>query len=270
MNSLPCTFGGVHLLKLALLCSVWLMALAQDPFEHLDQSCKEMIDCKDPLDMLSSDKRELNAVTSKEDMDRLCPDIRQHLDCIDRKTKRCMTPDVQMTFNVLYNGTIVVMTELCHNDTYQQEFLKYARCFKDMNKEEDCEAKYSETLADIQKNARSHDAVHRICCSFHDFLECSKRTVAAVCGNDAAEFNKRMLDTMATSLKEQCQQVTVGADTCQAMSLASRTPGGGGSWAQPRLLLVALPALLVALLPVAAGAGVAAAAAQMLYKARRP
>ena len=46
------------------------------------------------------------------------------------------------------------------------------------------------------------DNVGVLCCSFHEYLECSMLVVNTTCGRETAVFTKQFLDRMATPLNQ--------------------------------------------------------------------
>ena len=66
----------------------------------------------------------------------------------------------------MFHGTGAMVHELCHNVTYQEEYLKYAPCMKKVEPENEvCYSRYAEAMKQIQskgpeqQNATSDDQV---------------------------------------------------------------------------------------------------------------
>nr|CAD7603246.1 unnamed protein product [Timema genevievae] len=183
--------------------SLWVLVLSDDcGQEHLTK-------CAQPLRVFT-DNSEFGLVSTKEELDQICPDLNQGLHCIDRYTRRCMTEQQRFHFNHLYNGTNMVIHEICREGPYQTEFLRHAPCMQEVRTDyEKCAISYQQKIQKIMEFRNNSDStplnggeakLRTVCCSFQDYLRCSQTTVLMKCGEESAKFTENFLDRVASSL----------------------------------------------------------------------
>ncbi|RZC31774.1 uncharacterized protein BDFB_007301, partial [Asbolus verrucosus] len=197
---------------------------------------ERLVQCAKPLSVLDSG---LTFASSKPDLDRMCPDLRDAIKCIHSYTRHCMTLEERSHFKKLFNGTALMVHDLCKNETYQEEYLKYAPCMKKVEKENEvCLKRYVNTMKEIQsrtkeettvepdlityqkrKREAADEGIKSVCCSFQEYAECSTHTMRRACGEDAAQFSREFLDKMSSSLiRMHCREY--GRRECGLMSAA--------------------------------------------------
>ena len=151
-----------------------------------------------------TDRGDLSFASSKEELEKMCPKLMDGLTCINSFTVRCLTRDRRSYFNMLYNGTMQVIEDLCMEGPYQTDYLRHAPCMKRVQSEyQACSDRYQEKLKLIQSDQTedsSPDKVGLLCCSFQEYLDCSQQVVNVTCGFHTASFTKGFLDRMATPL----------------------------------------------------------------------
>ncbi|ENN70563.1 hypothetical protein YQE_12738, partial [Dendroctonus ponderosae] len=130
-------------------------------------------------------------------------------------------------FKKLFHGTGEMVSNLCRNGTYQEEFLKYAPCMQTIEKENEvCFNQYNRKMNEIQaktpmdditqedilisqeafsktmkrKRDAADEGIKNVCCSFQEYVECSTSTTRTACGSEAADFNRKFLDKMSSSM----------------------------------------------------------------------
>uniref|UniRef100_A0A336MH10 CSON015365 protein n=1 Tax=Culicoides sonorensis TaxID=179676 RepID=A0A336MH10_CULSO len=107
---------------------------------------EELSNCAKPLQVLSSTS-ELSFVTKREDLDKLCPDLRIGVECIRSYTRRCMDINQRDHFNKLYEGTNEMVKDLCEDENYKEDFLRHTPCMHMIKKSyEKCATNYQETM----------------------------------------------------------------------------------------------------------------------------
>ncbi|KAL3274609.1 hypothetical protein HHI36_015990 [Cryptolaemus montrouzieri] len=178
--------------------------------------------CARPLSILTDSG--LSFVTTKEDLDRTCPSFQEALKCIRAYTRRCMSYDQRKHFKKLFHGTNLMVHELCKNGTYQEEYLTYAPCMKEVESQTKvCFTRYAEAMHDIQtktnleeereeimdtdiftyekrKRETADKGMRDVCCAFQEYLECSSSSTRKQCGEGAEKFSRKFLDQMSSAL----------------------------------------------------------------------
>ncbi|XP_034941898.1 uncharacterized protein [Chelonus insularis] len=158
--------------------------------------------CARPLGKIT-DNNDLGFVTTKKQLQVLCPDLQSGMGCIKLYTLRCMKESQRQNFFSLYKGVNMAIIELCQEGAYQDAFLKHAPCMQKVQSDyELCSKKYQNTVRELENQnlTRSSEPVKSVCCAFQEFLDCSHHTVRRKCGEETAEFTKNFLDMMSNSL----------------------------------------------------------------------
>ncbi|XP_069692858.1 uncharacterized protein [Periplaneta americana] len=187
--------------------TVWSVVESQDC-----NKTEELMKCVQPMRVLTDDN-DFGFVMNKEELDRMCPDLRHGIRCINDYTLRCMTEEKRAHFNKLYEGTTQVIQKLCTPGAYQEEFLHHAPCMKEVTTDyEDCAHKYQQKIGEVHARISEHNnktsadisgrekELRTVCCSFRDYLLCSQRIVMNKCGEDTAKFTEDFLNQMSFSL----------------------------------------------------------------------
>ncbi|XP_045477795.1 uncharacterized protein LOC123682979 [Harmonia axyridis] len=212
------------------------------------QNCNTaFMQCARPLSVLTDSG--LSFVTTKEDLDRTCPNFQEALRCIRAYTRRCMSYDQRKHFKKLFHGTTLMVHELCKNGTYQEEYLTYAPCMKNVESQtKGCFSKYATAMQDIQtktnleeerevimdtdifmyekrKRETADKGIRDVCCNFQEYVECSSSTMRQHCGEGAEKFSRKFLDQMSSAMiKSHCNEYTpkvCGIETSSASRSSS-------------------------------------------------
>ncbi|XP_030764466.1 uncharacterized protein LOC115888764 [Sitophilus oryzae] len=207
---------------------------------HAHCSQDEIMKCSKPLSVLDSG---LNFVSTRADLDRICPDLREAIKCIHQYTRFCMNFNDRKHFKKLFHGTAEMVNNLCRNGTYQEEYLKHAPCMQTVEPQNEiCFKKYTKNMSDIQaktpidnvseedliayksfqkrKRDAADEGIKNVCCAFQEYVECSTSTTRQICGNDAADFSKKFLDKMSSSMIQlHCQNY--GPQECGLITSSS-------------------------------------------------
>lgn len=198
---------------------------------------EQLMECTKPLSLLTDSG--LTFVSSKADLDKICPDLQNAIDCINRFSRYCMNREHKRHFKKLFHGTVQTAKELCHNESYQQEYLNHAPCLKKVEPRNDiCFKRYTKKMHEIQsqqpinisetdiityqkrKRAAADEGIKNVCCSFQEYIECTTSVAYHQCGEDAAEFSRKFLDKMSSAMI-QLHCVEYGPRECGLLSSAS-------------------------------------------------
>uniref|UniRef100_A0A182K664 Uncharacterized protein n=1 Tax=Anopheles christyi TaxID=43041 RepID=A0A182K664_9DIPT len=118
---------------------------------------EELAKCARPFQVIQS-STDLSIATKKEDLDKICPDLNNGLQCIRSYTRRCMTLEQRNRFNKLYNGTHQFVRDLCREGDYQREFLSHAPCLQLVRPDyEVCGRRYHHTVTLITQQSQQHE-----------------------------------------------------------------------------------------------------------------
>ncbi|XP_075166411.1 uncharacterized protein LOC142238603 [Haematobia irritans] len=213
---------------------------------------EEFTKCAEPLEMLHLTSEFSIGAAKKEELDKLCVELRKGVRCIQSYTRRCMDLQQRNQFNKLYHGTNQFIRDLCNKGEFQDEYLKHAPCSEMAKKEfEECATRYKETMVflkpnknqESQENITLDENIKTICCSINELVDCSENAALRICGENAAKFTRELVDKYANSLtKLYCEDFTRHPEVCPN----SRGKAGialYSSWQQILALMAALFAL---------------------------
>ncbi|XP_053962132.1 uncharacterized protein LOC128865803 [Anastrepha ludens] len=185
---------------------------------------EEFTKCAEPLEMLHLTSEFSIGAAKKDELDKLCNELKKGVRCIQSYTRRCMPLQQRNQFNKLYHGTNQFIRDLCIKGEFQDEYLKHAPCSEMAKKEfEVCANRYKETMVFLKpnKNQESHENItlneniKTICCSINELVDCSEDAARKICGTDAAKFTRELVDKYANSLtKLYCEDFTRHPEMC--------------------------------------------------------
>lgn len=141
--------------------------------------------------------------TSSEDfkserMVEICDDYSHAMRCIQNYTRTCMDTKRYQKFHRIMKGTTSTMNELCRvKGVYYQKFIKHSECIKSINMEH-CSFKFHESSQVSNKN--QNVSLSRVCCSMHQYMECTESASLDACGTDTANFVREFYIKMLTPL----------------------------------------------------------------------
>jgi len=199
--------------------------------QHCGQ--EHLVHCSKPLSLLTDSG--LSFVTTKADLDRICPDLKGAIKCIHAYTRKCMNFHQRNHFKQLFHGTGAMVHELCNNSTYQEEYLKYSPCMEEISSEtEVCFSRYTNAMKAIhnkqtpqppisseeeyserraypnnaityenyrkKKREAADEGIKNVCCTFQEYVQCYTHTTSRKCGDEAAKFSRHFLDRMSSSM----------------------------------------------------------------------
>nr|CAD7411777.1 unnamed protein product [Timema poppensis] len=136
-----------------------------------------------------------------------------------------MTEQQRFHFNHLYNGTNIVIHEICREGPYQTEFLRHAPCMQEVRTDyEECAKSYQQKIQKMTELRNTSDSatsnggeakLRTVCCSFQEYLRCSQTAVLMKCGEESAKFTENFLDRVASSLLQiHCDKYPQGSEKC--------------------------------------------------------
>uniref|UniRef100_A0A0A1WQY9 Uncharacterized protein C9orf117 n=1 Tax=Zeugodacus cucurbitae TaxID=28588 RepID=A0A0A1WQY9_ZEUCU len=185
---------------------------------------EEFTKCAEPLDMLHLTSELSIGAAKKDELLKLCNELKKGVRCIQSYTRRCMPLQQRNQFNKLYHGTNQFIRDLCNEGEFQDEYLKHAHCSEIAKKEfEGCANRYKETMVFLKpnKNQENHENItlneniKTICCSINELVDCSEDAARKICGHDAAKFTRELVDKYANSLtKIYCEDFTRHPEMC--------------------------------------------------------
>ncbi|XP_016930535.2 uncharacterized protein [Drosophila suzukii] len=186
---------------------------------------EEFAKCSEPLDMLHLSSNFSIGPAKKEELDKLCHELRKGVRCIQSFTRRCMDLQQRNQFNKLYHGTNQFIRDLCIKGAFQEAYLRHAPCSQKAKTEfEVCGNRYKDTMVFLKPNKNQENSengtfnenIKTICCSISELVDCSEDAARKVCGNEAAEFTRELVDKYANSLtKIYCEDFTRHPGHCR-------------------------------------------------------
>ncbi|EFA07708.1 uncharacterized protein LOC100141683 isoform X2 [Tribolium castaneum] len=202
----------------AVLSALFITVVTSKIRGHQNCGPEHLVHCAKPLSVLTDSG--LTFATNKPELDRMCPDLRDAVKCIHGYTRHCMSMEEREHFKTLFHGTVIMVEDLCRNETYQTEYLKYAPCMKKVEKQNEmCLKTYTKAMKEIEsrteeqvtdepdlvtyqkrKRETADEGIRSVCCSFQRYVECSTHTMRRACGEDAADFSREFLDKISSSL----------------------------------------------------------------------
>ncbi|XP_055596464.1 uncharacterized protein LOC129746668 [Uranotaenia lowii] len=263
--------------RMSILITVFITVnLAKIRAENCGQ--EELARCAAPFQVLQS-STDLSIATKKEELDKICPDLKLGLQCIRSYTRRCMTLEQRNRFNKLYNGTHQFVRDLCRDGPYQNDFLSHAPCLQRVKPDyEVCGRKYHNTVSVITQQHEQHhhqhhhqhqnrherhyqnqvqdqyngnhhttagrnaeDDVRTLCCSFIEYLDCSESAAQKTCGRETAKFTRGFLDKMSSTLINMYCEDYYRSNKCPSMYSS-----GGHHSAKPSSSVASFLLLLLA------------------------
>uniref|UniRef100_A0A1A9V4X6 Uncharacterized protein n=1 Tax=Glossina austeni TaxID=7395 RepID=A0A1A9V4X6_GLOAU len=88
---------------------------------------EEFAKCAEPLEMLHLTSEFSIGAAKKEELDKLCHELRKGVRCIQSYTRRCMDLQQRNQFNKLYHGTNQFIRDLCNKGEFQDAVGGYTR-----------------------------------------------------------------------------------------------------------------------------------------------
>ncbi|KAK8757186.1 hypothetical protein V5799_000106 [Amblyomma americanum] len=185
---------------------------------------------------VSSDRAELIYRLSEDDV--CAPGgvrrkLKRVVDCVDEHTAQCFDATLQRLFNQVVAGAKETIAEVCLPGDTQEDFLRHARCNRNVTlDEEKCAPAYRRTLELAKTVSQAQDVDHglkRSCCAFSEFVECKNFHVERDCGDRASAFFARHMQRISGPLiEDHCGHYAHGG-SCND-SAASSAPPPGDPW----------------------------------------
>ncbi|XP_023242174.1 uncharacterized protein LOC111640397 [Centruroides sculpturatus] len=109
--------------------------------------------------------------TTKEELTNVCQQLQEGFYCVENHSKRCFSPSQKRLFDSVVSGSRNVIEDLCVSGVVQENYLRYAKCFKNVSTDKSkCATQYhrmvqlSESEEDI--NDEVEDGLKETCCCF--------------------------------------------------------------------------------------------------------
>lgn len=181
---------------------------------------------------------DITLVTSKRELHHVCRTLKRVVDCVDEHTAQCFDAALQRLFNQVVAGAKETIAEVCLPGTTQEDFLRHARCNRNVTLDEaKCAPAYRKTLELAKTVSEAQDVdrgLRRSCCAFSEFVQCKSFHVSQDCGERASIFFSRHMQRISGPLiEDHCGPYAHGA--CTAADGGSDVAASGTTW---RLLFV--------------------------------
>ncbi|RZF32240.1 hypothetical protein LSTR_LSTR011512 [Laodelphax striatellus] len=200
-------------------------ASGEFPAAPQNEECSQemLVRCALPLKVLSDNSQDLSFAAKREDLEELCPNLEQGLKCIEDYTRNCLELHQRQHFNLLYSDTSIVIQEICQKGPYQEEFLRHAPCMREVKDEyELCTRNYQTKIQEMTRQSNNHPGedndknIKKLCCSFQEYLSCSREIMLDKCGEGTATFTAGLLRRMSISLiKLHCEKYQNNENVCR-------------------------------------------------------
>ncbi|XP_077534252.1 uncharacterized protein LOC144146159 [Haemaphysalis longicornis] len=159
---------------------------------------------------------DITLVTSKRELHHVCRKLKRVVDCVDEHTAQCFDATLKLLFNQVVAGAKETIAEVCLPGDTQDDFLRHARCNRNVTLDEDkCAPAYRRTLELAKTVSQAQDADHglrRSCCAFSEFVECKSFHVQRDCGDGASAFFARHMQRISGPLiEDHCGHYAHGA-----------------------------------------------------------
>ncbi|CAG2176351.1 unnamed protein product, partial [Oppiella nova] len=159
--------------------------------------------------------------TNRENLHLACRKLKEGVVCADNHMKNCTNRSQKNLFEEIVNGTKQVLNLLCQTGDFQNNYLRYAQCFKNVSmSEQKCagcfknvsmsEQKCAGVLRRVQnmsidpQNTSDMEAeLKTFCCAFQESVECQIDFVRRDCGEKAVDFFETYLKQISSSLMHQ-------------------------------------------------------------------
>ncbi|KAH7957102.1 hypothetical protein HPB52_015291 [Rhipicephalus sanguineus] len=190
---------------------------------------------------------DITLVTSKRELHHVCRKLKRVVDCVDEHTAQCFDATLQRLFNQVVAGAKETIAEVCLPGDTQEDFLRHARCNRNVTlDEEKCAPAYRRTLELAKTVSQAQDVDHglkRSCCAFSEFVECKNFHVERDCGDRASAFFSRHMQRISGPLiEDHCGHYAHGG-SCDDSAASSADRETKARRRLPLLLAAALTAM---------------------------
>ncbi|XP_054152474.1 uncharacterized protein LOC128951249 [Oppia nitens] len=192
-----------------------------------DQFCtiEEFQKCLKLLQSVGSEESDLALPVTEEELYAACIDLNDGVICLDQHIEKCFSPEMQQVYINVATDAKQFVADLCHNITVQKEFLRHAKCFRNVSLDEHkCADRYREAVAisvdlegkDLDVELLDKESImRRSCCALQEFVLCKNRHVVQDCGQRASLFMEKHLHRITNPIMDQhCSAYTYGPDAC--------------------------------------------------------
>ncbi|XP_054162851.1 uncharacterized protein LOC128960746 [Oppia nitens] len=121
--------------------------------------------------------------------------------------KNCTNRSQKMLYEEIVNGTKQVLNLLCQSGHFQNNYLHYAECFKNVStSQQKCAPildKVKNMSIDPQLTSDMEAELKKFCCAFQESVDCQIDFVGRDCGQKAVNFFETYLKQISSSLMHQ-------------------------------------------------------------------
>jgi len=173
---------------------------------HGDCNRQKLGECLRSMQEMSSDPS-MSYAASEDVLNDVCKKVDEGLECAHNYTARCLSHRQQEIHRKTMNGAIQVLGDLCTHGKFRQSFLKHSPCLRQASIGDNrCIGYYNRLMEHTKTEFRmtgddtNAHSLRTSCCVYSEFVACSTNEIAAVCGEEAAEFVARYTRRAAGAL----------------------------------------------------------------------
>ncbi|CAL4129994.1 unnamed protein product, partial [Meganyctiphanes norvegica] len=142
--------------------------------------------------------------------------------CVDGYTKRCMKPAQREALEEHLKGARYVLTFLCDDPVFREEYLRNSQCIADVSDDWDhCHAHFKQlvSIEHARKNVTQEKRNKNICCIREHLLQCVYGVSYLKCTKPSAVFLKKVTATLSYSdvQQEKCRNIDI--QTCSSSAV---------------------------------------------------
>uniref|UniRef100_A0A1B0A1G5 Uncharacterized protein n=1 Tax=Glossina pallidipes TaxID=7398 RepID=A0A1B0A1G5_GLOPL len=120
---------NIHIVKQVVVVAITVALASMTTVDAEECGQEEFAKCAEPLEMLHLTSEFSIGAAKKEELDKLCHELRKGVRCIQSYTRRCMDFQQRNQFNKLYDGTDQFIRDLCNKGEFQDVVFEPAVTF---------------------------------------------------------------------------------------------------------------------------------------------
>jgi len=131
-------------------------------------------------------------LATKNKLEKTCVNVSKTVDKMQSYLKSCSLQPQQDVYTHLLKGVTTLHKKLCTNDPYHKAFMKYKKCFGQLNSEFDsCNGP-----ADWADNSDAK----KVCKAYREVADCYYIKTSVLCGNEGADIFKELVNSVIDSV----------------------------------------------------------------------
>lgn len=168
--------------------------------------------------------------TTKQDLDVYCTRMKTAHACIERETADCGEPTKKEYHKALL-AEKAVMKEVCKAGQAQDEYLRYAPCFRKMFVEGgSCQKPYDKLMATTSSMsppgpANTNQILGDMCCEYYTLHQCYMANTEKDCGAQASKVSLRSLEQIYGGMEHSCASLKSRCSSTTSAASTAATPG---------------------------------------------